>query len=220
MKKIFICFILCICLKAEAQITEGYIKFTMKVEGNQQDIASQMLSNTTVSIYFKKEKALMEMNTPAYNMRTLTDNSGVLLLMDAAGQKFYTKKTKDDLAKEKLSGKSAEPEILYTNESKKILGYDCRKAYLTIQSNRGMPNKMTIWCTEKIRNVPGIGPINADALTKLKGMALEVEMEQSGIKSKMTATEISTKPVADAAFAVSTNGYTERKIPAGAPGRK
>ncbi len=217
MKKIFVCFIVCLCFKAKAQITEGSIKFAMKVDGNQQDIAAQMLSNTTVTIYFKKDKALMEMNTPAYNMRTLTDNSGVLLLMDAAGQKFYSKKTKEDLAKEKLSGKSPEPTIVYSNESKKILGYDCKKAFLTIQSNRGMPNKMTIWCTDKIRNVPGLGPINAEALAKLKGMALEVEMDQAGIKSRMTATEISTKTVADATFILSTNGYAERKVPGTAP---
>lgn len=220
MKKLFLFAILFLAIRAEAQVTEGTVKFAMKVDGNQQDIGAQMLSNTSVIIYFKKEKALMEMTTPAYHMKTLTDNSGILLLMDAAGQKFYSRKNKEDLAKDKASGKSPDPLITYTNESKKILGYDCKKAYITVQGNRGMLNKMTIWSTDKIRNVPGLGPVNAEALSKLKGMALEVEMEQSGVKSRMTATEISTKPLADAAFVLSTNGYTERKVPGALPAKK
>lgn len=207
---------ICFCVKAHGQIAEGTVKFAMKVDGNQQDIAAQMLSNTTVTIYFKKEKALMDMNTPAYHMQTLTDNNGILLLMDAAGQKFFSRKTKEDLAKDKANGKSPDPLISYTNETKKILGYDCKKAYITVQGNRGMLNKMTIWSTDKIKNIPGLGPVNAEALSKLKGMALEVEMEQGGMKSKMTAIEISLKPLADAMFAVSTNGYMERKVPGSA----
>lgn len=155
----------------------------------------------------------MDMTTPAYHMRTLTDNTGVLMLMDAMGQKFYTRKSKEDIAKRK----TPEPLISVTNETKKILGYDCKKAFITVTGNKGTVVKMAIWATDKIRNVPGIGPVNAEALSKLKGMALEVDMEQGGIKTKMTATEISTKPLTDAVFVVSTNGFAERKTPGGAP---
>jgi len=218
MKKILVLLIFCFCIKAEAQITEATVKFAMKAEGNQQDIAAQMLNNTRVTVYFKKEKALMEMSTPAYSMRTLTDNNGILLLMDAGGQKFYSRKTKEDIARDKASGKSAEPLISFTNETKKILGYDCKKVNLTATSNRGSVMKFVVWSTDKIRNVPGLGPVNAEALSKLKGMALEVDMDQAGVKTQMTATEISLKPLADAVFAVSTNGYAERKMPgAGVP---
>lgn len=213
MKKLCTLLTLFLFLKANAQLTEGTLKYSMKLEGNQSDISAQLLGNTTVSIYFKKDKALMEMTTPAYSMRTLTDASGILMLMDAAGQKFFSRKTKDDLASDKASGQSSDPVVVYTHETKKILGYDCKKAYLTVQGNRGPANKMTIWSTDKIRNIPGLGPVNAEVLAKLKGMALEIEMEQNGVKSRMIATGISAKPVADVVFNLSTAGYTERKIP-------
>lgn len=209
MKKIFVAALLFLFIHAEAQINEGTVKYAMKVDGNQQDIAAQMLTNTSVIIYFKKEKALMDMNTPAYHMRTLTDNTGVLMLMDAMGQKFYTRKSKEDIAK----GKTPDPVISLTNETKKIAGFDCKKAFITVTGNKGTVVKMAIWTTDKIRNVSGVGPVNAEALSKVKGMALEVDMEQGGIKTRMMATEISTKPVADAVFVVSTNGFTERKTP-------
>ncbi len=216
MKKIFVAGLLLCILHAEAQINEGTVKYAMKVDGNQEDIAAQMLINTSVTIYFKKEKALMDMTTPAYHMKTLTDNTGVLMLMDAMGQKFYTRKNKEDISK----GKTPDPVVSFTNESKKILGYDCKKANLTVTGNRGTVSKMVIWTTDKIRNVPGIGPVNTEALSKLKGMALEVEMEQGGIKTRMVATEISTKPLTDAVFVVSTNGFTERKTPGVPPLKK
>ena len=216
MKKICIAVLLLLFMHAEAQITEGTVKYAMKVDGNQQDIAAQMLINTSVTIYFKKEKALMDMTTPAYHMRTLTDNTGVLMLMDAMGQKFYTRKSKEDIAK----GKTPDPVISLTNETKKIAGFDCKKAFITVTGKSGTVVKMAIWATDKIRNVPGIGPVNAEALSKLKGMALEVEMEQGGIKTKMTATDISTKPLADVVFVISTNGFTERKTPGTPPAKK
>ncbi len=216
MKKLLFISLVFLFIKADAQLTEGTVKFVIKVDGNQQDISAQMLSNTSITIYFKKEKALMDMHTMAYTMRTVTDNNGILLLMDAAGQKFYSKKSKEDIAKDKATGKSPDPVVTFTHETKKILGYDCKKVYLTVQGNRGVLNKMTIWSTDKIKNVPGLGPVNAEVLSKLKGMALEVEMEQSGIKSRLIATEISTKPLADAVFLLSTNGYTERKMPGAA----
>ena len=212
MKKIFVASLLLLFIHAEAQINECTVKYVMKVDGDQENIAAQMLINTSVTIYYKKEKALMDMTTPAYHMKTLTDNTGVLMLMDAIGQKFYTRKSKEDIAK----GKTPDPVISLTNETKKIVGYDCKKAFITVTGNKGTVVKMAIWTTDKIQNVSGIGPVNAEALAKVKGMALEVDMEQGGIKTRMVATEISTKPLADAVFVVSTNGFTERKTP-GAP---
>lgn len=217
MKKILLIFLLASFIKADAQVTEGLVKYSMKQGGNSADISAQMMGNTSVTIYFKKEKALMEMTTPVYSMRTLTDNSGVLMLMDAAGQKFFSRKTKEDIAKDKTDKKTPDPVIIYTHETKKILGYDCKKAYLTAQGNRGASIKMTIWLTDKIRNVPGLGPVNAEVLSKLKGMSLEIEMEQNGVTSKMTAIEISVKPLSDNIFNLSTNGYTERKLAGASP---
>lgn len=217
MKKILILAIFFFCIRADAQINEGTVKYSMKLEGNPADISAQMMGNTSVTIYFKKEKVLMEMTTPVYSMRTLTDNSGVLMLMDAAGQKFFSRKTKEDIAKDKTDKKTPDPVIVYTHETKKILGYDCKKAYLTVLGNRGISNKMTIWNTDKIRNVPGLGPVNAEVLSKLKGMSLEIEMQQNGVTSKMTATEISVKPLSDNIFNLSTNGYTERKLAGASP---
>ena len=54
MKKIFIAVLLLLFIHAEAQITEGTVKYAMKVDGEQENIAAQMLINTSITIYFKK----------------------------------------------------------------------------------------------------------------------------------------------------------------------
>lgn len=220
MKKLLIFFTAFICIGANAQIKEGMVKFTMKLEGNPNDIASQLMGNTVFTLWFKNEKVLMEMTTPVYSMKTLTDSKGMLMLMNAGGQKFFTRKTKEEIDKAKANNKIPDPVIVYTKETKKILGYDCTKAYLTIQDSRGGSSNMTIWHTDKIRNIPGIGPINNEILEKLKGMSLEIETELRGVKSRMTATEVSAKPVPDAVFVLSTAGYAERRLPPAGNPRK
>lgn len=213
MKKTLLFLTLAICFQLRAQIKEGTVKYAMKVDGNNTDIGSQILGSTTFTIYFKNDKALMEMGTPAYTMRTLTDNTGVLMLMDAAGQKFFTRRTRADLEAAKKNKKAPDPVITYSKEKKKILGYDCTKATVSITGGKGKAYQMILWHTDKIRNIPGVGPINGELLENLKGMALELEMEQGGVKSRMTATEVSTRPLPDRLFTLSTTGYLERKLP-------
>ncbi len=46
----------------------------------------------------------------------------------------------------------------------------------------------------------------------LKGAPLEFDSNQGGMKMKMTATKVSTSPLADSQFILSTDGYTEMKM--------
>ncbi len=213
MKKIFLLATTVFCLSAHAQIKEATIKYKMELTGGPNGAdANSILSNTTMTIYFKNESSLTEMVTPMYTMKTLADNKGMMMLMDGGSQKMYTRKTKVESEKDKPKGN--EPQIVVTNVKKKILGYDCTQAVVIAKNNKGQESKTVIWYTDKIRCVAAAGLMNSDAMKKIKGMALQVEMDQGFVKSKMTATEISLKPIPDAVFALSTVGYTERKVAA------
>src|SRR6201989_3043148 len=102
MKKILLLTTILFSIAGQAQIKEGYTKFKMELVGARaDDLAGQVIGGTTMTIYFKKDRSLSEMTTLAYNMRTLTDSKGTLMLMDGAGQKVYSKKTKEELEKAK-----------------------------------------------------------------------------------------------------------------------
>ena len=212
-KILFVVAVIC-CLQSKAQIVEGTVKYSMQFDGMPNGKDNPM-ANSSATIYFKKGVSIAEMATAFYTMKTVTDTKGILLLMDGAGQKFFMRRTTDQIAKEKSIKKQSDPVIVVTKEKKKILGYECTKVMVT---NPEGGNKITMWQTDKIRTVAELGPVNADILAKSKGFPLEIEAEQGSVKSKMTAIDFSTKPIPDAFFNVSTAGYTERK--AGAPGKR
>jgi len=172
-----------------------------------------MAGNAETVIYFKNGKILTESTTKIYKMKALTDDKGTLVLMDmASGEKIFVRKPKVETGKEKAQNKIQGSKIQYTIEKKNLLGYACTKAFIFFKDPGGKDMKMTVWYTEKIKNSPGLGGIAPpDVLTKLKGMALEMDMEQSPVKAKMIVTKISTKQVSDAVFVLSTAGYRESK---------
>jgi GLPGLI family protein len=202
-KLLFILSILFIGTIARAQISEGVINYDMKMEGMPPE-ATTMMGNMTTKISFKKGKALTEVKTNINNIKTLVDATGMLMLMDNMGQKMYSKISAEKM-KQQMSGYT--PAITYTNEKRTIAGYSCVKAIITIKRGKDQSSKMDVWYTNKI--APIITSSNTAFLTGLKGMPMEYEMNQGPMKMKLTAKNVSTSPVADATFNLSTAGYTE-----------
>ena len=211
MKKVIFLLVILSSLQATAQVEEGILKYSMTIQGEQPGTINPMVGNSSVTIYFKKGKSLTEMSTPIYSMQTLYDSKGLLLLMNAVGKQFYTRKSPEDLQKEKLAKNEVAPMIALSKEKKKILGYDCSKATITLSDKSGKKVTLTVWCTDKIHNIPDVGPVTADIQVKIKGIPLEIQMNEGPINSLMRATDVSVKPVAESVFNLSTSGYTERK---------
>ncbi len=93
---------------------------------------------------------------------------------------------------------------------KKIAGYECKKAIVETKNQKGETNKTDVWYCEKLQGVSntssGMGTFKG-----LKGASLEFSAQQGPMKIQMTATNVSTAPVADSKFVISTEGYTEIK---------
>jgi len=213
MKKIFIVIAAIICISVQAQVKEGMLKYTLEisVKGNPVMLNNPLMGKSSVTIYFKNEKALTEMKTSIYTMENLIDSKGLLMLMDAGGKKFFIRKTKEEIAKDRAAKKTVTPSIAYTKETKKIMGYDCSKAIITSAAIRGKIPQMIVWYTNKIQCASGPGPVDADMVNRLKGMVMEMEMSDGKVTSRMTVTNINARPVPDLIFYLSTIGYTERK---------
>ena len=210
MRKLLTVFVLVLCTGVQAQVKEGSIKYKMELTGapGGDDMAA-VLGNASMTIYFKNDKSLTDMVSPVYTMKTLTDSKGVLMVMETIGQKSFTRKTNEELAKEKPKG--FDPQVVITKEKKKILGYDCTKALVTTKDSRDRSSTTIMWYTDKIRCAAIAGITNTDVLDKIKGTPLQIEIDKGPVKSKITAAEISVKPVPDAVFVLSTAGYTEKK---------
>jgi GLPGLI family protein len=209
MRKIMLLAGLVLSLGALAQAKEGFVKYkTSMSSGTDANDMAALLGNSSLNIYFKNERSLTEMVTPLYNIRTLSDSKGTLMLMDGTGEKIFTRTSAEEAAKNKMPAKNAEPVLTITNEKKKILGYDCVKATVTSKDNT---TNIILWFTDKIVCSASTGFVPEEILKKIKGLPLEMNIDKGPIKSKITASEISVKPLPDAVFILSTAGYTEKK---------
>jgi hypothetical protein len=215
-KQILTALLLLTATTLSAQISEGYVRYSMQLEGAGEGLGGAMAQSSGLMIHFKKDKALSEMTTPIYNMKMLTDSKGGLMLMDAGGQKSFTRTPPQSASKNK-----AQVTVVNGKEQKNIAGYPCRKADITLSGAAGKGGKstqVTVWYTDKIKKPVSLnGILTKEIMDNLNGFPLQVETDQGAMKTKMTAVEVSVKPVADAVFNLSTAGYTERKPGSGFP---
>lgn len=191
-----------------AQIKEGYVVYDTKIEGLPPEQAAMGESETKV--YFKNGKSLTEVNSMMYSMQSMLDDKGMLMLMDQMGNKIAVKQTKEEMEKEsaKMKEKEKEPKVDYTNETKTIAGYECKKAVVTTVNKDKKEEKTDIWYCEKFENPnkEGVGR-GAGVYKGIKGMPFEYSINQPPLKITVTAKEVSTDPVADSKFNLSTDGY-------------
>jgi hypothetical protein len=112
----------------------------------------------------------------------------------------------------------AEPEITYTEESKKIAGLVCKKAIIKSKDRQGVMNETAVWyCPDFVMgegftmNSQGGGRMmnfNPTGMDKIKGFPMEYEItRQNGMKIHMTVTKVQLDAdIADKTFEI-PKGY-------------
>ncbi len=191
----------------KAQIKEGYILYDMKIEGLPPEQAA-MIGDMETKVTFKNGKSLTEVNSMMFSQQASSDENGVVMLMEQMGNKMAIKQTKAEIEKEESKNKMADPKIEYINESKTVAGYECKKAIVTILDKDKKEIKTEMWYSDKFENPNKEGRGRGQGIMKgLKGVPLEYSSSMGAMKVKMVAKEISTDPVSDAKFVLSTDGY-------------
>lgn len=194
-------------LAAQAQVKEGSITYSVEFEGLPAE-AQGMMKGSELKVYFKDKKSRSEFTSAFSSNTTISDENNTTTLVDAMGQKYFYKMTKAEMEKE--GKKNPDPKITYTEEKKTIAGYDCKKAVVEAKNEKGEAQKIDVWYTEKIQGSSGTGGRASGQFKGLKGAPLEFAMNQGQFRMKMSATNVSTSPMADSKFIANTEGYTEK----------
>ncbi len=196
-------------LSLNAQIKEGSITYDMKMEGLPPEQAA-MIGDMELKTSFKNGKVLSEMSSMMFTNQTSVDEKGMTMLIEQMGNKMAIKQTKEEIEKEeaKLKDKPADPKIEYTVETKTIAGYECKKAIVTIVGKDKKEEKMDVWYSDKFENPNKEGKGQGQAFMKgFKGLPFEFSNSQGAMKFTMIAKGVSTDPIDDAKFSLSTEGY-------------
>lgn len=213
MKKLFLTIISIISFITYGQ-EQGTALYEMHIDGLPPEQAS-MMGDMTMKIVWKGDKSYIEQSSMMYEMKSVTDDKGTLMLFDQMGNKVYMKIDPNDPKYKDKEKETPEYKIEYTNETKKIAGYDCKKAVVTSKSKKGDEIKIDVWYTEQIPNhfskqkYAGRRGQSQVYMKELKGMPLEYTTPMGQVSVKITAKEINFNPVSDDIFKLSTEGYKE-----------
>lgn len=222
MKNLFLSLLAFVCLTQTntfAQKFEGKVAFKTsftelpaEMESMKAMMEMTMVSHVKGNLSRTETKGMM---TPQIINIMDLDKQEMITCMDQGGQKMAIKTKMDDMAKQNAQNGVSAPSYKETGETKKILGYDCKKVIVTVTSEEVGEIKIDLWYSPEFAN-------NSYEYTELKGMPLEYTIPiQPGMVMQMTATEITKEKVDDNMFMI-PDGYemtTMEELQNGSPAR-
>ena len=120
-------------------------------------------------------------------------------LLDIMGQKFSIKTSAEEIQDE--LAKAPETKITYTDETKEIAGYACKKIIVTFKEQGSeKETELTAYIAEEFSN-EGVYFDNP-VFKGIKGILLEFEMKSNDINMKFIATSVNKKNIAEKEFVV------------------
>lgn len=196
-------------LSLTAQVTEGNVKYAIDMSSTNPEMQMQlsMMQGSTFELFFQDDMTRSEMNMGSMmKIVTITNakSEGALMLMSGMMGNTAVKMNAEDLKKE--TDETPEVDITFTDETKDIQGFKCKKAVIT--NDEGIES--AIWYSEEI----AVNKLGQNYLSKeVPGFPLEFELNQGEIKMTMTSTEfnkkLDKKKVKELFDTTIPEGYTE-----------
>lgn len=169
-----------------SQITTGSISYDAYLSSDNpqfKQMLGQMEESSTVDMYFTDGKLRTDMVIPNFSttntIAVKEEENGLMLMDNSFLGKIAIVITPED--KEKQQEQSDKVDVkLIDGETKKILGYDCKKAIISVE-NQG---EFELWYTEEI--VPEIRE-GQFLYEEIKGLPLEMTTKMMGMDIKLEA---------------------------------
>ena len=183
-----------------AQTFEGKLTFGIDYELPEAMEAQRSMLPSEMIIYITKGHVRIEQKTMMGDQNVITDTKAkkTVLLMNMMGKKMAITMTDD--GKEKPT-----PKIIYSNETKTIAGYECKKATYITKDEAGEDQELEVFYTEEIPSEAN------DKLPGLKGYPLEYAVNAQGMLMTLAAKSVSKEKVSKKLFEI-PEGYEEMSM--------
>lgn len=178
---------------------EGVITYTINMEGGDNDQVAQMMKAYTIKTYIKGDMCRTESNMGMVSTIAIGNSKKPkepVLLINMMGEKYQLKIDEKEMKKSETN----KPEIKYLTGTKKIAGYDCKEAQISVKDDKtGSTMTSDVYYTDQL-------PYNNDGYQNhfngLKGFPLSYSMSQSGMNFTFAAQSIEKQSVPDSLFNV------------------
>jgi hypothetical protein len=183
---------------------KGVVTFNITYSGDiDAATMAQQPKLITVNVMNNKQKTNMVLGPVTVDVITDGDKKETITLIDMMGEKKYFKTAQSEFESD-LSERGL-PDVTYTEETKTIAEYPCKKAlYITKDSDGNSDTAVVYYSTDLGGESVNFGT----TFHGLKGFPLEYVIAQNGIVTTVTASEIKKGKVKDTDFLIPSD-YVE-----------
>jgi GLPGLI family protein len=193
-------------VKAIAQqqrvIAECTIVYAISVDSTSTDKSlNDNLKSATKTIFIKGNNSRIDLVSAAFTQSIFYDKTkgSAIILRELGANKFITKLDSTQWLQEKQEFDSMVTTI--TKDTKKILGYDCKKAQLQLKNGK----VYTVYFTPSL--LPSVKEVDYE-FKDIPGLVLAYQVAAAdGKKINYTATKFNLSPVPASKFDVPSSGY-------------
>lgn len=163
--------------------------------------AVELLKSSSKTVYIKGNDSRVDLMSSSFLQTMIFDKTtgNAVILRELGANKFMTKLESKAwvVQNSKYSGMT----ISYENETKNILGYDCKKAVLKLQNGTSFSVYYATAITPSVKEFEF-------QFKDIPGFVLEYEAQEGGAqKITYKATKINLNPVQASKFDIPTSGY-------------
>lgn len=202
---IFVIFGLTICSFAQQRVVaECTVTYQISLEeSNTSKEVQNAIQQSTKTVYIKGNDSRVDLNSPSLLLSIIYDksNGSAVILREFGNNKFMTSLSSKEWknANKQFEGMN----IKLTSETKSILGYDCKKAVLTLKDS----SVYNVFYATAI--IPSVREFEYQ-FKDVPGFVLEFEGKEGGEASPIVrykATKINLSPVQASKYDIPTSGY-------------
>lgn len=178
---------------------EGVVTFKISYPGSKFTESQLSMFPKILTVTIKGSKSRTEIATGMGNQTEITDyiSKSKIGLINMGGQKFAVKTTSEEIEKE--IAKEPVPTIEFSEESKMIAGYACKKATITVD-DKGTKNTYEVFYTKELGNK--LANFDNPLYKDIDGILLEFSMKTPQFMMKFTATAVEKKNISPKEFEI------------------
>jgi GLPGLI family protein len=188
-------------VQAQKKLSEGTISYDIVINtSSNKPQAADFFDGATSTVYLKGNKSRTEMVSSLGTQSTIIDGSknAITILKEYGDQKYLINLTPSNW--KEANQKNEKVEFTYTDETKTILGYNCKKAIGKLADG----TTFTVWyATDLVPDNKDFQYVNRS----LPGLAMEYESNVGNFKVTYTVSKINLNPVPAAKFDLPKSGF-------------
>ncbi len=201
---VMVAFVLCMVMPAIGQrvVADCTLTFSISVDDGPMDAEiAKSLRASTMTVYIRGNDSRSDLVSPTFSQSMIYDktNGAAIVLREFGNNKFMTKL--DAKGWVALNKKYEGMNLQIANESKNILGYECKKAVMQLKDG----SSFSLYYATAI--IPSVREFEYQ-FKDVPGLVLEFEnVDEQQKKIRFTASKINFTPVQASRFDIPTKGY-------------